>query len=330
MHIPDPSDLAFAGAEQSASRLLLVEDNPLDAHLVRAMLGACGLAGDLALAGCVADARALLSERHFDLVLLDLFLPDASGLDALRQVRVLAPEIPIVVLTGRDDKEVALQAVREGAQDYLHKEGLDGEVLARAIRYGIERHRLLTEIRAMSLRDELTGLYNRRGFFTLAEQQLRVAGRTGRGMGVFFADLDGMKQINDLLGHEQGDRAIQEVTALLRGSFRASDIVARMGGDEFVVLALETDRDGIEIILRRLEERLAVENAVPGRAYALSLSTGAVLYDPAKPISVDELVSRADTAMYDQKRGKQHSPRVSGAGWQVALALRSGFAYPSH
>jgi two-component system, cell cycle response regulator len=313
-----------------AADLLVVEDNPLDAHLVRAMLQVCGIGGESVLAGTLSETRACLQQQRFDLILLDLSLPDTTGLDTLRQVRALTPETPIVVLTGRDDQETALQAVREGAQDYLNKEGLDGDVLARAIRYAIERQRLLSEIRAMSLRDELTGLYNRRGFFALAEQQLRVAARTGCCFALFFVDLDGMKQINDVLGHAEGDHAIREASSLLTAAFRASDIVARIGGDEFVVLAAEVQEEGTDVILRRLAERLAGVNAGAGRRYALSVSVGAVVHDPSRPISVDELLSRADSAMYAQKRGKSRPPRGSASDWTFIQGPQLGSSNPLH
>jgi two-component system, cell cycle response regulator len=301
----DPSDSAVA--------VLLVEDNPVDAHLVCSLLNGCELDGEVEVVESLAGATTRLGERAFDIVLLDLLLPDARGLESLHHVRVLAPEAAVVVLTGREE-DVALQAVRDGAQDYLRKHQLDGDALCRAVRYGVERNRLLGQIRAMSLRDELTGLYNRRGFFTLAEQQVRMATRTGRGMGIVYIDIDGLKAINDGLGHLAGDRAIREAADLIRETFRNSDIVARLGGDEFVVLALETDADGIEIALHRLDERLLDHNAEPGRDFTLAMSTGVTLFDPEAPVAVEELLTRADGAMYSRKRAKPGAGRQDPRG----------------
>jgi diguanylate cyclase (GGDEF)-like protein/PAS domain S-box-containing protein len=162
---------------------------------------------------------------------------------------------------------------------------------------------LENELLVKSITDELTGLYNRRGFFTLAEQQLKVAQRTKRKMTLFFADLDGMKGINDTLGHGEGDGALCEVATVLKETFRKSDIISRMGGDEFAVLGLDiVDDKARDVLIKRLQVSLDVRNTTEGRTYALSLSVGSAHYDPGKPDSLDELIARADTSMYEQKK----------------------------
>ena len=167
--------------------------------------------------------------------------------------------------------------------------------------------RLENELFVKSVTDELTGLYNRRGFFTLAEQQFRVAQRKKVRMTLFFADLDKMKWINDTLGHGEGDKALIEAATVLKETFRKSDITARMGGDEFAVLALDViDEEASEVLLRRLQHSLDALNQMEGRSYVLSLSVGAAHYDPGKPCSLDELMAGADTSMYKQKKsGRQ-------------------------
>ena len=166
-----------------------------------------------------------------------------------------------------------------------------------------QRKRMEETLRALALVDELTGLYNRRGFLTLGQQQLKAADRTKRRMVLLFADLDGMKRINDTFGHPEGDRALIETADVLRETFRESDIIARFGGDEFVVLAIETDGFPAEILANRLQEKLEARNATEDRRYKLSLSMGLARYDPEYPCSIDELVAQADRAMYEQKRG---------------------------
>jgi CheY-like chemotaxis protein len=176
----DPRDGEGAGAGRTP--VLLVEDNPVDARLVEAVIAAAGRgAFTVERTGSLGGALERLAETAFGAVLLDLSLPDAGGLDALRRIRAALPDLAVVVLTGRDDRDTALQAVQEGAQDYLVKMELEGELLVRSLRYAVERQRLLAEIRALSLDDELTGLRNRRGFFALAEQQLLLASRSGGG-----------------------------------------------------------------------------------------------------------------------------------------------------
>jgi diguanylate cyclase (GGDEF)-like protein len=150
--------------------------------------------------------------------------------------------------------------------------------------------------------DELTGLYNRRGFLTLAEQQLKTADRAKREMLLLFADFDDLKHINDTLGHTQGDLALIEVADVLRDKFRESDIIARIGGDEFVVLATETGGSSADAITARLQENLKAINAREGRSYKLSLSMGIAHYDFEQPCSIDALLARADRAMYERKQ----------------------------
>ena len=169
-----------------------------------------------------------------------------------------------------------------------------------------ERKELEEKLRTMSIIDDLTGLYNRRGFFTLAQQQMKVTERTKKDMLLFFADLDKMKQINDILGHQEGDKALVEIATILKEVFRESDIIGRMGGDEFVILAIDTTNGTREVLMKRLHNYLDDYNRPEGRSYTLSLSIGIVPYDPKKPFSLDELMAQADTLMYEEKRKKQH------------------------
>ena len=168
-----------------------------------------------------------------------------------------------------------------------------------------ERKKTEEEIQSLSMTDQLTGLYNRRGFLTLADQQLRFSERHKKDMLLFFADLDGMKWINDTLGHEEGDNALREVSVILKDTFRASDIVARIGGDEFAILAIDTTGIYPEIIMARLQNKIDMHNTKGGKRYKISISMGTAYYDPANPCSLDELMSRADKLMYEQKRRKK-------------------------
>jgi diguanylate cyclase (GGDEF)-like protein/PAS domain S-box-containing protein len=168
-----------------------------------------------------------------------------------------------------------------------------------------ERKRVEEALRALLLIDELTGLYNRRGFVTLGRQQLKAADRAKRKMLLLFADFNHLKQINDTFGHPEGDRALIEVARVFRETFRQSDIMARIGGDEFVVLAIETDSAGDEALTSRLRKNLEARNARGALRYELSLSVGVARYDSEHPCSIDELLARADRLMYEQKLGAQ-------------------------
>jgi len=172
--------------------------------------------------------------------------------------------------------------------------------------------KLRERLKAMSLIDELTQLYNRRGFFELAKQQLKIAQRTKNVILLIFVDLDDMKLINDSYGHKSGDLALIDTADILRETFRKSDIIGRIGGDEFAVLAIEAAKGNISTINSRLQERVKDHNATNGRSYELSMSIGIARYYPQSEITIEDLVKQADEQMYLQKRKKKqiHSQNI--------------------
>lgn len=157
-------------------------------------------------------------------------------------------------------------------------------------------------VRAMSVRDELTGLENRRGFMSRAAEQLALAESGGRPAALFFADLNGMKPINDLLGHDEGDRALVDIANVWRKVFRSTDVLARLGGDEFVMFAAGVDAATVDVVRARIAAEVAAFNALDARPYALSVSVGAAAFDPVAPRSLEDLLAAADAAMYEEKR----------------------------
>jgi diguanylate cyclase (GGDEF)-like protein len=178
--------------------------------------------------------------------------------------------------------------------------------VSRANQYLRDRERVLEELRTLSLSDELTGLYNRRGFFILAEQQIKIATRTRRGMLLVSADLDGLKKINDGFGHHEGDRAIVDAGQILRQSFRESDIISRIGGDEFVILITEKPEINAEVLFGRLRKNLEAHNRRVQRPYPFSISMGVATFDPQNPNDLNSLMIAADKSMYENK--KKHRP----------------------
>lgn len=159
------------------------------------------------------------------------------------------------------------------------------------------------ELRYLALTDDLTCLYNRRGFFAAATQQLKLALRKGKGMLMLFCDVDNLKKINDSYGHREGDLALVRTADALEEAFRDSDILARLGGDEFAVLALEVSTEDQALLLHRLEKSLHKSNAGETR-YQLALSVGVARFDPQRAVSLGELMERADRDMYEQKRNR--------------------------
>ena len=152
--------------------------------------------------------------------------------------------------------------------------------------------------------DDLTGLYNRKGFLSLAEHRVKLALRNAQAFSVAFVDLDGLKAINDSLGHETGDRALVEVATVLKESFRQSDVLGRLGGDEFAVFIGEADESETNSIRSRVQLHLDACNAVPNRAYRLSFSIGIISTSSAEGLDIEGLLRKADSLMYQQKRAK--------------------------
>ena len=211
-------------------------------------------------------------------------------------------------------------------------------LLIRTARNAIQQCMAQEELRNLALTDDLTGLHNRRGLFALAGQQLKLARRNHQRALVFFADIDGLKQINDRLGHSEGDIAIRRVARILRGAFRDSDIVARLGEDEFAILANEASLDSQKDIWWRLKENLRAEGSRDPR-YSLSLSVGVARFDPRSALTLSDLLEYADQAMYEAKRtsakvrfpgspekdfASRISPEEPGAGIATSLTNARG------
>jgi diguanylate cyclase (GGDEF)-like protein len=252
----------------------------------------------------LAEALRRLSRGGIDVVLLELALPDSEGMSTFERTNAFAPEVPVVVLTDGYDEELAVSTVQAGAQDYLLKGSADMGEIMRALRYAQERHRLVTALRSLSLMDDLTSLYNRRGFTDLGNQYLELARRTDREITLVFLDVDRFKAINDTLGHHVGDRALRKVAEILRTTFRRSDIIARMGGDEFAVLAMQAPEDDPAAIVTRLREHFADFNAGRREPYQLTVSIGFTRDEGSRHASLDDLMTVADGMMYEEKRVK--------------------------
>ncbi len=255
--------------------------------------------------GELSQALARLTQGGLDLVLLSLDLDDSQGMVTFDRAYAFAPDVPIVVISENSDDERAVATVQAGAQDYLVKGELTPGLLVRSVRHAIERHRLFSALRSLSLIDDLTGLYNRRGFADLGEQYLKLARRSGRGVTMVYLDLDRFKTINDSLGHHVGDRALLKVADILRATFRRSDIIARLGGDEFGVLALEAADESSELLVERLRERVEDFNDTSPEPYQLSISVGMAHHDDDPRVRLDDLVAEADAEMYREKHEKR-------------------------
>jgi diguanylate cyclase (GGDEF)-like protein len=182
------------------------------------------------------------------------------------------------------------------------------------VRSGTKVIELQEELRRMGTIDTLTRLTNRRGFIPTAEHQLQHARRSHEPLALMFCDLDGLKLVNDTLGHATGDAMIAEAAYVLRSTFRASDLVARMGGDEFCVLFATESQASCDATIARVQSMIDDANAQFGRPFQLALSTGVALFDPERPCTLDELMAEADRRMYICKRGRETSTAATATG----------------
>ncbi len=261
-------------------------------------------------AGRLGEALERLDRSVLDIILLDLSLPDSSGLETVDQVRMAAPRTPVVVLSGQDDEETALQALQSGVEDYLVKGRGDGELIARSIRYAIERkkaeEKFQEELAYLAQYDPLTGLANRTLFQDRLEQALARAQRDGDMVALMFLDLDRFKAVNDTLGHAGGDALLREVAKRIEGRVRESDTVARLGGDEFAIIleALSDARDAA-LVGRGILDVLLEPLVLDGHEIPVAASLGIAVW----PLSGrDRLLKDADAAMYRAKKqgGNNH------------------------
>jgi diguanylate cyclase (GGDEF)-like protein len=295
-------------ASHDAVRVLLVEDDPGDRRLVQEMLREAGDAAVVTSCTRLEEAIGPVTRGLADLVLLDLSLPDSHGIDGVRRLRAAAPDVPVVVLSGLNDKQVALQAVQAGAQDYLYKDAVDAETLTKAMRYAVERQRAERRLMRMALSDPLTGLPNRVLFADRLEQAIaraaRSASRSRRApqLVLMFADLDGFKAVNDEFGHPIGDQVLIEVARRLSEQVRGADTVARLGGDEFTILCegVESTQGGVALA-RRIATVLSEPYETEKGSAHVSAAIGVAIASPLKE-DAGALLRRADAAMYAAKR----------------------------
>ncbi|HYQ48691.1 MAG TPA: diguanylate cyclase [Thermodesulfovibrionales bacterium] len=280
--------------QEMSGTVLIVDDDSAILEYLHETLTREGYHCDEAASGDVA--AEMLGNRQFDLLITDIVMPGMGGLELAAQARRLSPSMLIIVMTGYINEFPYDKAIASGASDFIKKPFTPVELLVR-----IKHVRQQERLRVMAVTDELTGLLNRRGFFSLAEQQMKMARRKNSRVYMVYIDIDNMKEINDRLGHQAGDAALTDAACMLKATFRDSDIIGRVGGDEFVVIPVESEETSLEGITARLCKKLEHHNFTTQREYALSLSFGISYYDPADDDSLDNLLMRADKRMLEQK-----------------------------
>ncbi len=287
-------------------RVLLVEDNPADVRLMFELIQETGNREILFdQVDRISGVKEKLNQGDYHVILLDLSLPDAQGLNTVEQIYSLASTIPIIVLTGFEDEELAINSVQRGAQDYLIKGKVNGEILIRSMRYAIERKRAEAHLQFMATHDPLTLLPNRSLFLDRLNHAISLAKRNNQCLAVIFLDLDGFKAVNDTYGHQTGDHLLQSIAERFRENLRACDTVARMSGDEFAfILENIGNANNAAIVAKKILKNTRRPFYLDGHVIHITTSIGISIYPPDGN-NAQEILRLADNAMYKAKqRGK--------------------------
>lgn len=286
--------------------ILLVEDTGSDAALIRNWFDELGPQKyKIYHVTDIVSAQSALSKYSFRAVMLDLSLPDASGLEGLDAIHNMVPAIPIVIMTGCDDEAMALKAVEKGAQDYLIKNVVTCESLARAIHYAIQRKLFESSVIHQANFDRLTGLANRLLFESRLNMALGRVARTGQGLALLFIDLNDFKEVNDSYGHVEGDEVLKEIGKRIKKCIRPYDTAARLGGDEFVILIEGVKHQGdCASIADKLVELVSEPVITKKHEICVGISIGIEISTATDKLSPENLISHADRAMYLAKEKK--------------------------
>lgn len=278
--------------------VLIVDDDKSILALLKTWFTEEGYACETVAAA--KEALAIIEKSTFDFIVTDIVLPEMNGLELTKKVKEIRPGTKVVVMTGFGDSFSYDKAIEAGASDFLKKPFTLHELKARMTILNMQE-----DLLNWAITDELTGIYNRKGFYTLASHILKVARRNKQGMFLLYADLDDLKETNDKYGHKEGDLILTEAANLLSRNYRESDIIARIGGDEFVVFPVGTARDVPKLISDRLENVIEQHNKQDGAKHRISLSWGIAFFEPESPCCIDDLLAQADKAMYEMKNGKK-------------------------
>jgi len=279
-------------------QFIIVDDNEILLDVLKRFLAMQG--HDCEVFSSAESALDHIANKPCDILITDIVMPGMKGLQLTKEVRQSWPDTNVIVMTGFIDDFSYDQAIEAGASDFIKKPFTMHEMMLR-----IRHVHLQERLREMSNSDELTGLNNRRGFHAIAQQQLKVANRAKGEVALLFADMDKFKSINDQWGHQRGDEALVAMAAILKQTFRESDLIARISGDEFALLLIDTPEKNLSVVFNRLQKNIDAFNIHSGVLFNLSLSVGMAAYDHDSPCSIDELLRQADGRMYEQKQQKK-------------------------
>lgn len=256
------------------------------------------------MADCLNAGLTTAADERFDVILLDVNLPDSRGWEGLERLRGLRDPVPVVLLTGVDDVETARECLRRGAQDYLIKGQVDGASILRAIEFAIHRQDTVDQLSKIARTDPLTGIANRLTFEDRLDHALRHAVRYRELVALHAIDLDRLKQINDSLGHQAGDIVLRETARRLTSVIRAVDSLFRNGGDEFSLIQTDlADPEGAKILVEKLAGLFVTPVCVEPHELVIGVSIGTAIY-PDDADNAHDLIAKADAALYRAKESR--------------------------
>lgn len=287
-----------------SQRILIIEDDRLQYLVTERLLASARMARfEPDWAKTFEDGLRMLTHGNYAACLLDYQLGARDGLELLREARAGGCHTPVIFLTADASEHTDEAAMEAGASDYLVKGEITPRVLERSIRYSLKLGEAMRELRRLATSDPLTGLINRRAFDAKLAEETDRARRLGRPLSLVMLDLDHFKGVNDTLGHPAGDALLKQVAAVLMGQVRSIDKVARLGGEEFAVLLLETERAEASVVAERLVEAVRAHrfDVGAGEPLAVTISAGTASLATGGSGEMD-LVASADRALYAAKR----------------------------
>ncbi|MEQ8290517.1 MAG: EAL domain-containing protein [Gammaproteobacteria bacterium] len=284
------------------TRVLYIEDSRIDALKLTRSLGKEGKNRyQVDWAGSLQSALEMIRQRDFDVVITDLYLPDVSALNIVPSLLEAKNDLPIVVISGEDSEEIAIQVVNLGAQDCLVKDRADAYLVSRSIEYAIERKKIEKGLQFLAQYDSLTGLANRMLFRERLNRAMIRADRHKKIVALIFIDLDRFKNINDSMGHDVGDQLLVEIATRLRQCTREGDTIARLGGDEFTIILEDISQiSDASLVANKILDAMLEPVNINGFEIFATPSMGITLY-PIDDSNTKDLLRNADAAMYKAK-----------------------------
>jgi len=323
-------------------RVLVVDDEPTIRSVIAQVLADDGY--EVREAGSGEEAIEIFRGEPFPVMITDIVMRKMSGIDLLREVRLLEPDTLVIVMTSQASVDTATRALRDGAYDYLTKPFDDiaqisavvkraadklndlsekREMVDRLRKNAVELESLNTQLREIAVRDGLTGLFNHRHFRECLDNEIKHSQRHGRTFSLVFLDVDHFKKFNDTNGHLLGDKVLRDLGRVIRASARSSTVAARYGGEEFVLLLRDCEKPGAQVVAEHLrktveEQPFEGRESQPGGRVTLSLGVATYAEDGEDGVA---LIAAADRALYQAKKAGRNQTCCAGTLNEAVIPL---------